>query len=109
MRYVHEFVDEMACMRCPHNAPATEENGWEGFDFVCYAREDGDEFLFPEECPTYFGPWGAWRAFADHHMAMVFLTYWCARVNGWKWNEMQLYRILRDAVPQLAEPVGWSP
>ena len=62
MRYVHEFVDEMACMRCPHNAPATEENGWEGFDYVCYAREDGDEFLFPEECPTYFGPWGAWRA-----------------------------------------------
>lgn len=60
-------------------------------------------------CFADLGPWGAWRAFADHHMAVVFLTYWCARVNGWAWTEMQLYRILRDAVPQLAEPVGWSP
>ena len=65
--------------------------------------------MWCEGCHAHFGPWGAWRAFADHHMAMVFLTYWCARVNGWAWDEMQLYRILRDAVPQLAEPVGWSP
>lgn len=97
-------------MICPYGAPAEgwlDDLVWCGFE----PRVRGTLALqrCPDDCRIDLGPWGAWRAFADHHMAVVFLTYWCARVNGWKWNEMQLYRILRDAVPQLAEPVGWSP
>jgi hypothetical protein len=60
-------------------------------------------------CPYTLGDWGAWRSFADHHMAMVFLHFWCAHVNGWAWDALHLGRLLRDAIPQLAEPVGWSP
>lgn len=58
MRYVHEFVDDLVCERCPH---CVEDEEGE-FDLICLAQEDGSEFLFPDECPAYLGEWGAWRA-----------------------------------------------
>ena len=86
MKYVYEFVDELDCERCPHNKPADEESGWGDFDFVCLAREDGDEFVFPEGCPAYLGPWGAWRAVASDiaHDRGYFYEQWAAlRAVGW--------------------------
>lgn len=72
----------------------------------CYNDRDR---TVPRDCPANLGPWGAWRSFADPHMAMVFLSYWCAHVNGWAWDAYQIDKIVREAVPQLADAVGWSP
>jgi hypothetical protein len=93
MRYVHEFVDELDCVRCPHNAPADGESGWGDFDYVCLARDDGDEFIFPDGCPAYLGPWGAWRS----------LGSWLVNdeVSAASWTAYLLWERIRA--------VGWSP
>ena len=96
MIYVHEFVDELDCERCPHNAPADEESGWGDFDFVCLARDD--EFIFPEGCPAYLGPWGAWRA----GLAVVEDA---ARHEG----EMGNLKRIAKAVNTLGAVGWWSP
>lgn len=106
MIYVHEFVDELDCERCPHNAPADEESGWGDFDFVCLARDD--EFIFPEGCPAYLGPWGAWRAGVGD---MVWYCLEMDRLN--RWGDvalfMRVYVAIRNCWARRLGAVGWSP